>query len=155
MERDAEVVSVLAEIRQHLRASAGGCAETAQASDRRRQALAQMEADLSVTARAWGRLPPVVSDRRGAAARLELWVKRQLRRATNWFTWEQINFNAAVNDALRLTHGLLAERETERAELRARLDALSADLEELRSLSAEMEHLRGTSHACDQARQDK
>ena len=147
MERDAEVVNVLAEIRQHLRAVAGGRAETAQAPERRRRALAQREADLSVTARAWGRLPRVVSDRRGAAARLELWIKRQLRRATNWFTWEQINFNAAVNDALRLTHELLAERDAERAELRARLDALSADLEELRSLRAEAEHLRGSTHA--------
>lgn len=150
MEREAEVESVLAEIRRQLRAS-----EAAQATptiDRRRQALAQLEADLAVTGRAWSRLPPVTSDRRGAAARLEVWVKRQLRRATNWLTWEQINFNAAVNDALRLTHGLLAEREAERAELRARVAALSADVEELRSLRAEVESLRGPSRAGNAAR---
>ena len=150
MGRDAEVERVLAEIRQQLRAAAG--ADGAQTPDRRRQALAQMEADLCVTGRAWSRLPPVVSDRRGAAARLELWVKRQLRRATNWLTWEQINFNAAVNDALRLAHGLLAEREAEQAELRARLEALSADLEELRALRAEVEMLRASEHAGDPAR---
>ena len=150
MERDAEVEKVLAEIRRQLRAAEGG--DGAQSPDRRRQALAQIEADLSVTARAWSRLPPVVSDRRGAAARLELWIKRQLRRATNWLTWEQINFNAAVNDALRLTHGLLAEREAEQAELRARVEALSADLEELRSLRAELELLRASAHAGDPAR---
>ena len=142
MERDAEVEQVLAEIRRQLRAREG--AEAAQTPDRRVQALAQMEADLAVTARAWNRLPPVVSDRRGAAARLEIWIKRQLRRATNWLTWEQINFNAAVNDALRLTHGLMAEREAELAEMRARVEALAADLEELRSLQAEVDSSRAT-----------
>ena len=150
MERDAEVEKVLAEIRQQLRASEG--AEAAQAPDRRGQALAQLEADLAVTGRAWSRLPPVVSDRRGAAARLEIWIKRQLRRATNWLTWEQINFNAAVNDALRLTHGLLAEREAEQAELRARVETLSAGLEELRALRAEVDGLRASARAGDSAR---
>jgi len=158
MERDAEVESVLAEIRQHLRASASAearraaGAETSLATERSRQALAQLEADLAVTARAWSRLPPVVSNRRGAAARLELWVKRQLRRATNWLTWEQINFNAAVNDALRLTHKLFAESEAERAEMRARLDALAAEVEELRALRAEVELSRRTSRAGGQTR---
>ncbi len=150
MERDAEVESVLAEIRQQLRASADG--DGPQSPERRRHVLAQLEADLAVTARAWSRLPPVTSDRRGAAARLEVWIKRQLRRATNWLTWEQINFNAAVNDALRLTHGLLAEREAEHAELRARVDALSAELESLRSRRAEVERPRSPAHAGDRAR---
>jgi hypothetical protein len=140
MGRDAEVESVLAEIRRQLRASSDG--DGPQSPDRRRHVLAQIEADLAVTARAWSRLPPVTSDRRGAAARLEVWIKRQLRRATNWLTWEQINFNAAVNDALRLAHGLLAEREEEQAELRARVEALAAELDELRSLRAEVESLR-------------
>lgn len=150
MERDAEVERVLAEIRGHLRAP--GDVDAPQNADRRRQALAQLEADLAVTGRAWNRLPPVVSDRRGAAARLEVWVKRQLRRATNWLTWEQINFNAAVNDALRLTHGLLAEREAEQAELRARVETLSAELEALRALRAEAEGPRAAAHAGDAAR---
>lgn len=148
MERDAEVERVIAEIREHLRAPA----DAPRDADRRRQALAQLEADLAVTGRAWNRLPPVVSDRRGAAARLEVWLKRQLRRATNWLTWEQINFNAAVNDALRLTHGLLAEREAEQAELRARIETLSAGLEELRALRAEVESLRASAHAAEPAR---
>lgn len=148
MERDAEVERVLAEIRQHL--SAPSPVGAPRAEDRRRQALAQLEADLSVTGRAWNRLPPVASDRRGAAGRLEVWVKRQLRRATNWLTWEQVNFNAAVNDALRLTHGLLAAREAEHAELRARVETLSAGLEELRALRAEVELLRRAPHAASQ-----
>ena len=148
MERDAEVESVLTEIRRQLRASADG----RQSPDWRRQALAQLEADLQVTGRAWSRLPPVVSQRRDAAARLELWVKRQLRRATHWLTWEQINFNAAVNDALRLTYNLLAEREAEQAELRARVEALEADAEELRSLREEVEMLRGAANVGDPAR---
>jgi len=150
MGRDAEVERVLAEIRQQLRASADG--DGPQSPDRRRQALAQLEADLAVMGRAWSRLPPVTSDRRGAAARLEVWVKRQLRRATNWLTWEQINFNAATNDALRLAHGLLAEREAELADLRARVEQLAAQLEELRSLRAGVDGSRASAHAGDGAR---
>jgi hypothetical protein len=150
MGRDSEVESVLAEIRQQLRASADS--DGAQSPERRRRALAQFEADLAVTGRAWSRLPPVVSDRRGAAARLELWVKRQLRRATNWLTWEQINFNAAANDALRLAHELFAEREEELAEMRARVEALAADLEELRALRAEADGSRASARAGDTAR---
>jgi uncharacterized coiled-coil protein SlyX len=135
MGRDAEVEQVLAEIRRQL--GARGVAEDPRSLDRRRSALAQIEADLAVTERAWSRLPPVVSDRRGAARRLELRIKRLLRRATNWLTWEQINFNAAANDALRLTHALLSERDAELSELRARVDALAAELEELRARAAQ------------------
>ena len=147
MERDVEVEKVLAEIRQHLRAPAPDA--TPRAADRGGEALAQIEADLSVTGRAWSRLPPVQSDRGGVLARVEVWIKRQLRRATNWFTWEQINFNAAVNDALRLTHALLAEREAEQADLRARVEALSAAHEEIRALRAEVEQLRRHAPAGD------
>jgi len=59
---------------------------------------------------------------RGVAARLELWVKRHLKRATRWFTWEQVNFNAAVHHALRDMLPVLAEYERELERLRARID---------------------------------
>lgn len=64
-------------------------------------ALARLEANLATTERAWNKLPPLMSNRTGLAARLELWVKRQIKRATHWYTWEQINFNASVHHALR------------------------------------------------------
>jgi hypothetical protein len=130
-ERDAEVESVLLEIRQRLRAVADADADGA-GDRRRREESARIEASLAVMGRAWDRLPPVVSDRAGWRARLEFWLKRRLRRATNWFTWEQINFNAAAKDALRSALAALDEQEARQAELRARLDALEAELRELR-----------------------
>lgn len=65
-----------------------------------RESLARLGANLATTERAWSRLPPLMSNRRGWTARLELWVKRQIKRAAHWFTWEQVNFNSAVHHAL-------------------------------------------------------
>jgi small-conductance mechanosensitive channel len=65
------------------------------------ESLSLISSYLTTTARAWNRLPPVVSNRTGTLGRLELWIKQQAKRATNWFTWEQVNFNAAVHHALR------------------------------------------------------
>lgn len=126
---DAEVEQVLLEIRQRLQAEVAGRDEEI---DRAGEALARIEASLAVAARAWDRLPPVLSDRRGWRGRLEIWIKRRVSRAMNWFTWEQVNFNAAVADALSAAQdALVAQRERE-AETRERVDSLAADLEELR-----------------------
>ena len=70
---------------------------------------------LTTTARAWDQLPPLISNRSGILARLELWVKRRLKTATHWFTWEQVNFNAAVHHALRDTLEALLRFRAERA----------------------------------------
>jgi hypothetical protein len=120
-ERDEEVERVLLEIRQRLSVEAGSDEEG------EREALSRIEACIGVAERARNRLPPFVSDRRGWSARLEVWMKRRLRRATNWFTWEQVNFNSAVVDALRSAHALLAAQGEREAELRARLDALERE----------------------------
>lgn len=125
-ERDAEVESVLLEIRERLRGITDASADGD--GDRSREALARIEGSLAVAERAWDRLPPVVSDRTGWRARLELWLKRRLKGATNWFTWEQINFNAATKDALRATLAALNKQEAQYAELHARLDELEAEL---------------------------
>src|SRR5205085_7763022 len=69
-------------------------------SDGAGEALARMDANLSTTGRAWSRLPPVLTHRRGALARVELWLKRLIKRAAHWFTWEQVNFNSAAHNAL-------------------------------------------------------
>jgi hypothetical protein len=66
-------------------------------------ALARLDANLATAERAWNRLPPLMSNRAGLAARVELWLKRQIKRATHWFTWEQVNFNSAAYHALRDT----------------------------------------------------
>ena len=104
------------------------------------EVVAGIDSYLTVTSRAWDRLPPLVSNRSGSMARIELWVKRQIKRATHWFTWEQINFNAAAHHALRDTaealnanqHALVAAR-AETEALGAETDTLRAEIESLRS----------------------
>ena len=71
----------------------------------------RLESYLTTTARAWDRLPPIISNRHGVAARLELWLKSRLRTLTRWFTWEQVNFNAAVHHVL---HDLIEELKDDR-----------------------------------------
>jgi hypothetical protein len=84
--------------------SASGVRDDGAASE----ALARMDANLATTGRAWSRLPPLLSYRRGAAARLELWLKRLVKRAAHWFTWEQVNFNSSVHHALGDARAALA-----------------------------------------------
>jgi hypothetical protein len=95
--------------------------------------LAPISSYLTTTARSWDRLPPLVSNRSGLAARLELWLKRRLRAGTRWFTWEQVNFNAAVHHALRDMLQLLSVYEQELARLRARINADAELLEQHRA----------------------
>jgi hypothetical protein len=92
--------------------------------------LALINSHLTTTGRAWDRLPPLVSNRSGLAARLELWLKRRLRAGTRWFTWEQVNFNAAVHHALRDMLQVLSVYEQELARLRSRVDADAELLEQ-------------------------
>jgi hypothetical protein len=98
------------------------------------EALALLNSYLTTTARAWDRLPPLVSNRSGAMARLELWLKRHLKRATRWYSWEQINFNAAVHHALRDIVQLLSAQERTienlREQLRAETEARQKELEQ-------------------------
>jgi multidrug resistance efflux pump len=111
---------------------------------------------LTTTARAWDRLPPVVSNRSGLFYRVELWLKRKVRRATRWFTWEQVNFNAAVHHALRDLLPLLSAYEQELGKLRARIDDEAATRTQLEARIAELlselrerdEHLRDEQRVC-------
>ena len=83
--------------------------------------LSLIESYLTTTARTWDRLPPLVSNRSGFIARVELWLKRRLRAGTRWFTWEQVNFNAAVHHALRDLLPVLSAHEQKLQTLRAQL----------------------------------
>jgi hypothetical protein len=105
------------------------------------ESLARMEANLSTTERAWSRLPPVLSYRRGALARFELAVKRLVKRALHWFTWEQVNFNSAAHHALRDALAALSAHERHLAEARAELDALCRRASEVEA-RAEAERAR-------------
>jgi archaellum component FlaC len=85
------------------------------------EALARLSEQLTVTGRAWNRLPPIVSNRRGMLARIELWIKNSCKPLTRWFTWEQVNFNRAVHDALSDVTKILMAEAQELAALRAQL----------------------------------
>jgi len=99
-------------------------------------AMTRLNAHLTTTARSWDRLPPVFSNRRGTAARIEVWLKARLKILSRWFTWEQVNFNAAVHHALLETLQALNEQETAIAAIRSRLAELQT------SARAESEALR-------------
>lgn len=103
--------------------------------------VALLNSYLTTTARAWDRLPPLVSNRSGLSARLELWLKRQLKRSTRWFAWEQVNFNAAVHQALRDLLPILSAHEHELLALRERIANLEKNqitqLTELRELESQ------------------
>jgi hypothetical protein len=108
--------------------------------------LARLETSLTVTSRTQNQLPPVTTYRSGFAARVELWLKRLLKRATHWFTWEQVNFNSSAHSALNHTLALLQTYEQRLASLQNERDAsvaananLEARLLELESSLASVE----------------
>jgi len=143
---DHEVENTLRELRERVRAAApppaatGPDAAAVAVSPRGGpfEALARMEANLATTERAWSRLPPVLSYRRGALARIELAVKRLVKRALHWFTWEQVNFNSAAHQALRDALAALSAHERQLAEARAEMDTLRRRAAAVESLAAEL-----------------
>jgi hypothetical protein len=136
---DQEVENTLREIRERVRKTAELEAEGPRAvlssatnlpipsrgesGSKMPETMARIDAYLTTTARAWDRLPPLVSYRSGGIARLELWLKRRLKQATRWYSWEQVNFNAAVHQALRDTLNALLEMEQQLRQLRADMSA--------------------------------
>jgi len=159
-----DVESILNEIRERVRADhdpggvpvTAGHSEPAQASPAHANAengnsesLIRMSAHLTTTSRAWDRLPPMYSNRKGGPARLELWIKARLKSLSRWFTWEQVNFNSAVHHALAETLHALAAHEQELARIRAELlkenensrEKLALNQRELTALRAGIESL--------------
>ena len=145
---DIEVENTLREIRERVLASTpalaaeqapltaatpngGGYSPSIQNGDAG-DALARMDANLSTTARAWSRLPPVLTYRRGALARFELWLKGLIKRAAHWFTWEQVNFNSAAHNALGDARAALDAHERALASLREELARVREELGRVR-----------------------
>src|SRR5712691_2911953 len=142
---ETEVESILGEIRERVRATheaqaalsvtEGGAEDSAITPDAQREAttaeaLALINSYLTTTGRAWDRLPPVVSNRSGVSARIELWLKRHLKRATRWYAWEQVNFNAAVHHALLGLLQALSEYERALGKMRTELEDRRIELEQ-------------------------
>ena len=118
---------------------------------RNSEALARLNAYLTTTARSWDRLPPIFSNRSGFSARIELWVKARMKIFSRWFTWEQVNFNAAVHHALGDTLQTLSNQEATIAALRAQLAQAESDSEarraEIELLHSEIDGLRSETAA--------
>lgn len=109
---------------------------TAETSRRSSEALARLNAHLTTTARAWDRLPPVFSNRSGTPARIEIWIKTRLKSLSRWFTWEQVNFNAAVHHALGETLKTLTEQD---AAIRSQLAANEVLRDEIATLRSQLQ----------------
>lgn len=101
--------------------------------------LGRLETSLTVTGRTHDQLPPVTTYRSGFAARAELWLKRLLKRATHWFTWEQVNFNSSTHSALNHTLAILQTYEQRLASLQNELDASVAGKANLEARLIELE----------------
>jgi hypothetical protein len=114
------------------------------------QSLARINSYLTTTERAWDRLPPVLSNRSGLVASVELWCKRQMKRATRWYAWEQVNFNAAVHQALRDLLPVLAAHERELEKMRAETAASREALIEGERQQSALAALRAVTQAAMQ-----
>ncbi|MGH9959060.1 MAG: hypothetical protein ACREBC_18340, partial [Pyrinomonadaceae bacterium] len=140
---DEEVENILREIRERVRSEnqtpalssplgteADRDARHSNGEPGTSELLTRIDAHLTTTARAWDRLPPLVSNRTGGLARLELWVKRHLKRATRWYSWEQINFNAAVHHALCDTLAALSDYERRLGAMRTEIEGRAKQLDD-------------------------
>ena len=144
---DEEVETVLREIRERVisqplaeppstELSPGGAngnpnsqlVAATETSSRSSEPLARLNAHLTTTARAWDRLPPVFSNRSGTTARIEVWIKTRVKVFSRWFTWEQVNFNAAVHHALGEALKTLTSQDAAIAAIQAKLADIQAKL---------------------------
>jgi signal transduction histidine kinase len=140
---DQEVEEILKQIRDSVRAEEGrtkafsvqtnnGASDLSgpPASDQQQVTHAlQSYPNLSTLNRAWDQLPPVMSNRRGAIASAELWLKQILKRGSRWFTWEQVNFNSAVHHTFREVIETLATYEQQLSRLNKQLSDMSDRLQ--------------------------
>lgn len=138
---DHEVAEILAEIKRRVSAAQPDTPRAMENSVRDNGAAVSSlpvsgnnaYAGLAVMARAWDRLPPVVTNRTGTLARIELWLKEKLRSAFRWFTWEQVNFNSATYQTLLEVVESLNAYEQHLAEIKRALDAEREELKEISS----------------------
>jgi hypothetical protein len=147
---EVEVEEVLREIRERVRAESpererqAPHATTADGTPIRSErsaiettraasvAGASSEATLATSDRAGNRLAPLVSYRTCFVARLELWVKGKIKRASHWFTWEQVNFNSSVYHALRDVMAALSALDQRLAGESAEVAAIRAETATIR-----------------------
>jgi hypothetical protein len=121
-ESELEVEEVLREIRLRIRSENGLTSDSVDLVSHRKEteiAGLRIETYLSMTDRMRNNLPPVRTYRSGLLARIELWIKRQIKRSTHWFTLDQVNFNSAIHNIL-----------TELREVQSRHEEILSSLQE-------------------------
>ncbi len=129
---ETEVARTLTEIRERVRVqlrSQGQTRETpspAPVGATPNSTIELLRANLSVIERSRNKLPPITSYRHGWIARVELSIKRLFKRITHWFTWEQVNFNAATANALQEVLSALSSHEEILDEIQKQLEVLTA-----------------------------
>lgn len=136
---DIKVDDLVRSIRQQARESAAQQDSSVSAPDSFDGHLARLQTSLTITRRAQDQLPPVTTYRGGLPARLELWLKRQLKRVTHWFTWEQVNFNSSVDRALNSTLAILQNNEQRLSSLQNEVAAGLVSKANLESQLTELE----------------
>jgi hypothetical protein len=136
---EIKVEDLMRSIRAGAREGAAQPGDSRSGLSQTEKSLDRFETKLTITGRAHDQLPPVSTYRSGLAARVELWIKRRLKRATNWFTWEQVNFNAATHNALNHTLTILQSYEERLASLQNELDAEAASKANLEARLVELE----------------
>jgi len=121
---DIKVEDLVRSIREQARESAAQqSASSTSIPDSSAWALTRLETSLTISGRTQNQLPPLTTYRSGIPARLELWIKRLLKRATHWYTWEQVNFNSSVDSGLKNTLAVLQAQDQRLASLQDALDA--------------------------------
>jgi hypothetical protein len=137
---DIKVEDLVRGIRAHARESAAQQSASATATpDGSARPLTRIETSLTITGRTKDQLPPLTTYRSGLPARFELWIKRQLKRVTHWYTWEQVNFNSSVDSALKNALAVLQTHEQRMASLQDELDASLGAKARVESQVAELE----------------
>ena len=147
---DQEVVDILAEIKQRVvsakspepttHASANG---TSTAPPMVQSAVLHDYAALAILDRSWDRLPPLVTNRTGTAARIDLWIKAKMKTAFRWFTWEQINFNAATLQTFKELIESLALQQRQLASIQSQLVSYEQQLQDFhQKLDDEVDSVR-------------
>src|SRR6476646_3714757 len=100
-------------------------------SDEELKEVADLRSALQVAESTRDGLPPLTTYRRGLLASLELWVKRQLKRGTHWYVYQQLDFNSAIHDSLLDVLNVLSRYEQQIASIESRMTGLESRLHEV------------------------
>ena len=137
---EVKVEDLVRNIRERAREGAAAKPDfPAPAASHSSQTIARLQSSVTSANRTPVQLPPLTTYRSGLSARVELWIKRQLKRATHWYTWQQTDFNSAVNNSLKQTLAALSTFEQTLATIQSELTANALATSNLESRLTKLE----------------